>query len=169
VIGGLLVVMIGIGQINVYAHPRNGMPNQQVTQSEISGMAWLIEHRSHDFVQATILPQYVSRFEVSVYGYAGVRAVRADWWKDEIWLPAHFYNKAWRCLAQVAPGKTAYLALSDAGRISWLRFPTSVRALAHVYTEADWQVLAQDASVSKLYDSGAFEVWMTNHDARPCW
>ncbi len=166
--GGALVLAIAAGQLNVYPHPRNGLPNQQVTQSEISGMDWLIRNRTENFVQATILPQYVPRFEVFFRGYTGIRASRDRWWQDEIWLPAHFHKPEWRCLGAMAPGKPAYIALSDAGRISWRRFPASVRDLAHVYTTADWQALDHDRSVSKLYDSGSFEVWMTNGDAAPC-
>jgi hypothetical protein len=161
----LLFASIGLGQLNVYAHPRNGQPNQQVTASELSGMDWLIQHRIADSGQASILPDYLVRFEAYFLGYEGMHSL-PHWWEKETWLPTHFYKPEWTCMSDIAPGTTTYLALSDDGRISPLRFPAEVRDLAHVYTPADWQALAADASVSKLYDDGGFEVWVTNGEAR---
>ncbi len=71
-------------------------------------------------------------------------------------------------MADIAPGETAYLALSDNGRIAPLRFPQSVRSLAHEYTEDDFAALARDRSVSKIYDNGGFQVWITNRLAAAC-
>jgi hypothetical protein len=164
----LLCGAIAMGQLNVYPHPRNGQPNGQVTYSEVAGMEWMVGHRTGAFVQASVLPQYAPRYEAYFLGYAGLREQRARWWEPEVWLPSHFYQDGQRCMAAIAPGQTAYLALSDAGRIAPLRFPEAVRPLAHQYTAADWQKLAQDRSVSKLYDNGGFEVWMTNRETATC-
>jgi hypothetical protein len=167
-VSSLLLVTITMGQLNVYPHPRNGQPNAQVTRTEVAGMSWLVQNRTGNFKQASILPKYVPRYEAFLLGYAGLRTARPNWWDAEIWLPSHFYAQDWRCMADIAPGQTTYLALSDAGRISPLRFPEAVRDLAHQYTAQDWQALASDHSVSKLYDNGGFEVWMTNKEAAAC-
>lgn len=162
--GVALLIMVGLGQMNVYANPRNGQANPQVTQAELAGMEWLVTNRQGTFTQASILPEYVPRFEAYFEGYKGLRA-RKEWWEKEIWLPTHFYKPDWDCMAQIAPGEITYLALSDAGRIGPMRFPEGVRDMAHIYTEADWQRLDGDRSLSKLYDNGAFEVWKTDGGA----
>ena len=167
-LAAFLLVLIGVGQMNVYAHPRNGQPNPQVTRTEVAGMAWLTANRQAPFKQASILPNYVPRFEAYLQGYDGRRSGRVNWWEEEIWLPSHFYKAPGDCMAAIAPGETTYLALSEAGRVAPLRFPEAVRSLAHVYTAADWQALDADRSVSKLYDNGAFDVWMTNKEAGAC-
>lgn len=168
VAGGALVALIGAAQLNVYPHPRNGQPNAQVTASDVSGMAWLISKRTEGFRQASVVPEYVPRYESFFLGYAGFRSSRPGWWEPEIWLPSHFYADGWQCIAEVAPGERTYLALSDVGRLAPLRFPASIRHLAHEYTAQDEQRLAEDRSVSKLYDNGSFAVWMTSKEARAC-
>lgn len=164
----LLFSLIILGQLNVFPHPRNGQPNAQVTRTEVAGMAWLQLYRTGDFMQASILPKYVVRFEAYLLGYAGFRSARENWWEEELWLPTRFYDPDWTCLAEIAPHRTTYLALSDTGRIAPLRFPEAVRDQAHQYLDQDWDRLARDPSVNKLYDSGSFEVWMTNFQSRNC-
>ena len=161
-------ILTGMSQLNLYPNPRNGQPNEQVTYSDLSGMSWLIQNRAGDYVQAAIVPEYVPRYRAYFLGYAGQEYLGPLWWLDDIWLPTHFYGSSLMCMAQIAPGQTTYMALSDTGRIAPLRFPVSVRHMAHLYLPADWQVLAGDRTVSKLYDNGGFEIWMTNKDAPTC-
>ena len=109
-IGILVFGMIVVGQLNVYAAPHNGLPNEQVTNSELSGMRWLIDNRTGQFVQASILPDYVPRFQSYFEGYAGQREPGSLWWQSDVWLPSHFYQPGWHCVADIAPGETSYLS-----------------------------------------------------------
>lgn len=166
----IFLFMIGItilGQLNVYPHPRNGLPNRQVTRNELDGMEWLVYNRDPNSLQASILPEYYTRFEAYFKGING-RQDRANWWRDDIWLPSHFKNKEWSCMAQIAPDQETYLLLSKNGKIAPLRFPIEVRERAHIYLDADWKALAVDDSVNKLYDNGDFNVWVTRTNLSHC-
>lgn len=162
-----LAILIIISQFNVYPHPRNGQPNGQVTENEITGMKWLVYNWDIGTMQASILPEYVPRFDSYFKGFAG-RRERKNWWISDLWLPSHFYEDSWTCIAKIIPNTTTYLVLSENGKIAPLRFPEEVRDRAHIYTDEDWQVLAKDASVNKVYDNGDFEIWVTRKELSSC-
>lgn len=163
-----LFSLIIISQFNLYESPRNGLPNGRVTLSEMAGMKWFIEYRVPDYGTSSILPNYVSRFDSYYLGMEGKQKVGPNWWKGDIWLPSGFYSPSWSCINQILPGQPAYLLLSDNGIISALRFPEAVREKAHIYTKEDWLRLEQDKSVNKLYDNGAFQIWLTNPSIDSC-
>jgi hypothetical protein len=162
-----IFTLVIIGQLNVYPHPRNGQPNTQVTYSEIAGMKWLLENRDNDAQQASILPEYVPRFEAFFSGYTG-RQTRPNWWILDVWTPSHFYHPDWGCFAKIGPGQTTYLAISQNGLISWMRFPEAVRDRAHIYTGNDLSILSADISINKIYDNGGFQVWVTRKELSNC-
>ena len=73
--------MTTLGQLNVYASPRNAQPNEQVTSSELTGMGWLVHHRSPTaYMQASDLNDYVFYYETYYLGYDGVRSIGRYWW-----------------------------------------------------------------------------------------
>lgn len=167
VVGVMLIGSIALGQLNAYPAPRNGLPNEQVTYSEVSGMGWLIASRTGDLVQASSMPDYTSRFEAALLGFQGRESSRPDWWVTDTWLPSHFYDASWTCIADVAH-RDAYLILPSAALVAPLRFPKAVRQYSHQYEPADYARLAADGSANELYDNGGFQVWMTNKDAPSC-
>jgi hypothetical protein len=166
-LGAFLGLSLLLAQRNLYEHPRNGLPNPRVTRSEFSGMRWFVRSRLPSTGIAAALPSYVDRFAAAFMGVEGIRTFWPDWWQAEIWLPSGFYAPTGRCISAITPGRPAYLVLSDNARIASLRFPPSVRSQAHIYALSDWDRLSMDPTVSRLYDNGAFQVWLTHADA-PC-
>jgi hypothetical protein len=157
-----LVAALWFGQRNVYPGPANGQPNQYVSHGELAGMKWLLTHRVRPFRQASILPDYTSRYASYYYGYFGRRALGPGWWRTDLWLPSHFYGDKLRCAASLSRGVRTYLALSEAGRMAPLRLPADVRRYAHIYDVSDWRRLGRDNTVDKVYDNGGFQVWTTS-------
>ncbi len=163
-----LAIFLVLGRYNTYENPRNGLPNQRVTFSEMKGMEWYTTHRVPDTLTAAILPDYTSRFDDFYWGMQGIRDNWPQYWYRDIWLPSGIYQPDWKCINQIAPSINTYLILSENGKIASLRFPSQIRDRAHNYSDSDWVRLEQDWSVNKIYDNGAFEVWITNGSLLNC-
>lgn len=162
----LLTFALLLAQINLYEHPRNGLPNSRLTYPDLAGMRWFISNRSPGFPIAANLPAYADRFAAYFLGYAG-RRQQPYWWQPEIWLPSNFYDPSWKCIAELSPTLPAYLVLTDDARIASQRFPPNVRSRAHTYDLSAWTRLSTDPTASRLYDNGPLQVWLT-HPSTSC-
>jgi hypothetical protein len=163
-----LLISTTLSRYNIYENPRNGLPNQRVTYSEMFGMKWFSTHRVTDSRTAAVLPDYVTRFDAFFSGIQGIREKWPNWWRKELWIPSGFYDQTWDCINQINLEKGTYLIISRNAVISSLRFPEAVRQLAHVYVASDWERLNKDKSINKIYDNGTFEIWMTNNYDGSC-
>ncbi|MDS0281585.1 hypothetical protein [Haloarcula onubensis] len=156
-----VAVLLAISTMGLYASPMTVGQNQQVTEAEIQGSAWYIEHRDtgDDLSEFGI---ETHRFRDAIYGretYDDDQVVTSD--TDRI--PRHFgYTENATLGASYESEK--YLVLTAAGRTFYESLYPDYREFWK-YEQSDFDRLPRDPTVSSVYDNGEYDVYRVNATA----
>lgn len=152
------VVVVIIGLVGVYHSPLETRQNQQVTEAELEGSAWLLEYRS---TSVGIDERGINmwRFRDALYGTEGYgdRQVVAASGNSP---PPHFGYDTNATLG-ASYDSDRYLVLTELGREYYPNMYPDYREFWS-FESADYQRLERDGTVSHLYDNGEVDVYYVN-------
>lgn len=132
------------------------LPNQQVTRMDITGVAWLIEHR--DPTVSADLNRMVSRLADGIFG-TGWRAAqgiyRVTGTTSPIGaLPDHFARSSDRRLGEHFE-RDVYMPISMYDQVlHTIFFPEFEQ-----FDQSDFEALYYDTTVSRVFTNGEFDMW----------
>jgi len=157
-----LAVLVVVSTFGLYASPYSVDENQQVTEAELEGSEWYVEHRS-EFVGLSEFGIDVHRYRDAIYGresYGDDEVVTSD----TAAIPAHF-NYTTHDTLGASYEEDRYMVLTRAGRIFYENLYPDYRQYWK-YEESDFQRLSRDESVSLVYSNGGYDVYRVNGTAR---
>ena len=150
-----LALLVAFSTFGLYASPYSVDENQQVTQAELEGSEWYVEHRSR-FVRLSEFGIDVHRYRDAIYGresYGKRRVVTSD----TATIPPHFgYTE--RDTLGAGYERDRYMVLTRAGRIFYENLYPDYRQFWK-YEQSDFQRLPRDQSVAQVYDNGEYDVY----------
>lgn len=153
-----VAVLLATSLLGLYASPLTVGQNQQVTQSELSGTEWYLEHRDpQDDLTEFGIDTY--RYRDAIYGrytYDDDKVVTSD--TDRI--PRHFGYASNDTLGASYEGDK-YMVLTQTGRVFYERLYPGYTEFWK-YEEADFERLPRDRTVSAVYDNGEYDVYRVN-------
>jgi hypothetical protein len=172
-IGLLLVFMVAVyanGMLTLYPSPYTMQPSMQTTAQDIQGMGWLFNDRT--------LNDGISSLEVAPYRYADMlisvddesqmlpRVYPSDYQENNVslTLPYHFGYLNGTSLASAFNFDTYVVLTAEDKSLYTDVLPNMAQSR---YTPEDFNNLENDAGLNKLYSSGQFDVWLTEHSATP--
>lgn len=151
--GTVLFVLVLVATFSLYPSPLGSEKNYQVTEMELEGSKWLAENEvsvSRTARTQTLGINY-NRFEDALYGTQNVTVI------DEGQPPAHFNYTARMRLGQSYQNDT-YMIITRLGRITYPKKFPDYREFWR-FTPRDFDRLSRDRTVSRVYDSGGFDLY----------
>jgi len=142
----------------LYASPLTVGENQQVTESELAGSEWYLDHRDRqDDLAEFGVETY--RFRDAIHGrdsYGDEQVVTSDTER----IPRGFGYAGNETLGASYTGDT-YLILTEAGRQFYPGIYPDYRGFWK-FEPAEFDRLARDPTVSAVYDNGEYDVYRVN-------
>lgn len=150
----LLVVLSTVG---LYYSPQGGRINHQVTEAELDGSEWFLDHwdDNQPLVQHGI---NLIRFRDAIYGKRGWSESKLISASTTRGPPSHF-NYRTRPMFGETYTEDRYFLLTRAGRIFYPGTYPDYREFWR-FTEADFARLERDSTVSQVYDNGDFDAYL---------
>jgi len=152
----LAVVVIGL--VGVYHSPLETRQNQQVTEAELEGSAWLLEYRA-TFVDVDERGINMWRFRDAHYGTEGYGLQQSVATRGNN-PPAHFGYDTNATLGS-SYDSDHYFVLTELGREYYPNMYPDYREFWS-FEPADYRRLERDDTVSHLYDNGEFDIYYIN-------
>ncbi len=151
----LLVASATIGVFNTFPSPIVAEANSQVTNMEMTGMAWFFEHQDNSLlIDDRDVPQ--KRFWVALYGVSthsyNIRHYPPD-------SPADHFGYLENSLYGESYTEDRYYVDSKLSRIIYPELAPKSRLLWKMMPEDFYRLDNEDTSVSKLYSNGEFWVY----------
>ncbi len=149
-VGFAAIVFLSV--FSLYASPLSNGANGQITQSEVEGMEWVLDHRN----ESLLIDEYgttQSRFqEMLEYEVDDPENIRSEGTNP----PMHF---AYGAPPPDGPPEYRYLLVTELGRQQNPTFYPGYRGFWR-YTPADFQRLENRSTVDRVYDNGGFESYL---------
>jgi hypothetical protein len=151
-----LLILVGQGIANVYPSPFVAQANAQVTRADREGMKWLLAYQDEDlFVEQVAFTQLANA--VSIGGYKVRPRNLRDWEEVNRTTPDHFgYRENDTFGASYEDDR--YFVSHALSRVIYTETIPEYTA-GWRWTPDDFARLESDVTVSRLYDSGGFEVF----------
>lgn len=153
-----LAVLVVVSTFGLYASPHSVDENQQVTEAELEGSEWYLEHRTR-FVRLSEFGIDVHRYRDALYGresYDTEKVVSSDTAR----IPPHF-NYTRNDTLGASYEEDRYMVLTRAGRIFYENLYPGYREFWK-FERSDFQRLSRDRTVSNVYSNGGYDVYRVN-------
>jgi hypothetical protein len=152
--GVILLLLIVLTVYAVYPSPVESSMNPQVTEMELEGTEWTLDHRNSEYL--------TEEFGVSQHRFFDVESGTGplpDGLRNEGTLPPpHFNYTVHRTLGQ-SYTDNRYLMISELGRITYVvRYPEYREFWS--FTPEDYARVEQDRTVTRVYDNGEFDLYL---------
>jgi hypothetical protein len=154
------LVFASLSMFMLYGSPLSNDSNLQITEAEIEGATWLLEHRDTSML---IDELGISQFRIFTYNY------EADLPDDNIRRfetrpPPHFTYRNASALDQPPENlpQKRYMMVTRLGRIENPRFYPQYRDFWR-HTPQDFRRLERDSSVTHLYDGGELDAYLVRN------
>ncbi len=147
-----LAAVVFLSVFSLYASPLSNSANGQITQSEVEGMEWVLDHRNESLLideYGTTQSRFQEMLEYEVDDPVNIRSEGTD-------PPMHF---AYGAPPPDGPPEYRYLLVTDLGRqINPTFYPGYQGFWRHA--PADFQRLDNRSTVARVYDNGGFESYL---------
>jgi hypothetical protein len=152
----VLLLLISLTTFGLYKSPLSSQKNHQVTDQELEGVEWLSGNETASDVYGVGISY--SRFYEAQHGKAAEKTL-----VDQRRPPPHFnYTERQRFGQNYQEDK--YLIVTRFGRIVYPSTFPDYRQFWR-FTPRDFQRVERDRTVSHIYDSGGFDLYMVNGTA----
>lgn len=144
----------------LYGSPLSNNNNLQITEAQIEGMDWLLEHRDE-----SLLIDELGIRQYRVYTFKPRTEARAtNIRKHNMLPPPHFAYDNVSALNQPpeALPQDRYLVITSLGRVKNPRFYPNYRRYWR-HTPSDFRELERDPSISHLYDDGEMDAYLVRN------
>ncbi len=151
--------IVFISVFSVYASPLSNSYSGQITESEVDGMQWTLDHRNESLLideYGTSQARFQSMLEYEVEDPPNIRS-------ENTTPPIHFgYGEP----PPSGPSEQRYLLVTELGRQTNPTFYPGYQEFWR-YTPTDFRSLENRSTVGKVYDNGEFESYLvtTNQTA----
>jgi len=153
-------VFASLSMFMLYGSPLSNDSNLQITEAEIEGATWLLEHRDTSML---IDELGISQFRAFTYNYdADLRDDNIR--RFEAQPPPHFNYQNTSALDQPPENlpQDRYLMVTRLGRIQNPRFYPQYRDFWR-HTPQDFRRLERDSSVDHVYDDGELDTYLVRN------
>jgi hypothetical protein len=153
-----VALVLATSTMGLYTSPSTIGQNQQVTDAELEGTEWYLEHRE-DGPDLTEFGIETYRYRDAVFGrytYEDDKVVTSD--TDRI--PRHFGYTGNETLG-ASYDRDKYMVITKTGRNFYESIYPDYREFWK-YEEQDFERLPRDRTVSAVYDNGEYDVYRVN-------
>ena len=153
----ILIFLLYFSTFNLYFSPIIKLSNQQVTETEITGMTWFFDHRNEEMLsQESGLSQW--RFHDAIFGrsipYKNIRY-------GEDARPVDHFSYINKTLLGDYYEDQRYLVISILGRISYPELHPKYEEHWR-FTADDFCMLEKDSTVLRIYDNGNLNIYFVD-------
>ncbi|MDM8000355.1 MAG: hypothetical protein QUS33_10220 [Dehalococcoidia bacterium] len=154
--GVLCVIILPaiLSMLSLYDSPYRLRPNIQVTETEMAGMEWFIETKDRS-LGSTYIMRPPDRFAHALLGYEESQRRRSEFSSYAPQIPDHFGYGEFATLGDQYT-RTTYAAIT---RFDTVVYSTVWRKVGR-FTQADFEQLQEDATVTKIYANGGLDVYL---------
>lgn len=153
----LLLIPLTVGILTIHDSPWIIKPNSQITQNEVDGWTWFLEHKEKHIKVVGLMSSQPYRFLDLLYG-SNEKSNRTDF---EVWNPPvisdHFNYTEHSYIGNSYP-YSLYTPISEYDQNLY----TGVWKAVGRYNETDFEMLKQDKSASLFYSNNGFYLWYIN-------
>lgn len=157
----ILAALVVISTFGLYASTYDAKRNHQVTEKELEGSEWFLEHRNED--------ASFSEFGINTYRFRDALYGRYTHSEDKVVstqpspIPPHFNYTEYDTLG-ASYDETRYVLLPRAGRIFYPKMYPDYRDFWK-FTPADFDRLQRDPTVAHVYTNGGSDAYLVNATA----
>lgn len=153
----ILLTSTTLSIFNVYGSPRISDPNFQVTNMDITGMNWFLEHYDPEVVTSCRSGSLFRNFEDLLKGRKIEYSERVK--LDPKILPTHFGYDKNSSISTTFSYEDKYIILSEFDKLYSMIFPENIREKSHQYAGEDIARLNGDLASTKIYTNGEYWTW----------
>ena len=144
-----IALLIALSVMSLYPSPYGTSENYQVTEMEVTGSEWVIDHGNTEHQMTGLGTISHRRFHHALYGTNAPQSF------ERIGLPDHFNYIEHRYLSDSYQSNT-YLTINEAGRIVYPEVFPDYRENWR-FTPEDFEQLDRDRSTQRIYDNGDYD------------
>lgn len=154
----VLAVLIVVSTFGLYPSPHGVKENIQVTETEIEGAEWFLEHRDEDTTH--------SEFRVTAFRFRDALYGRYTFSDDKLVstqpppIPSHF-NYTEHDTFGASYEESRYVHFSRTGRMYYPELYPDYREFWRL-TPADFERLERDPTVDHVYANGGYDAYVVN-------
>jgi hypothetical protein len=155
-----IIITPVLAVFNMYSSPSIHGINYQVTTNDVSSMDFFFSHRiENNLIYEPIDRNYQGRFSSYLQGYRAIEAgVRSGYIQDAL-TPAHFGYGSNISLGDLLTAHS-YVLLYPPSKEYYPEIYPNYKSL-WMYTSDDFNMLVKDTSISRFYDSGDLNLYLT--------
>ncbi|WAI00843.1 hypothetical protein [Methanogenium organophilum] len=157
----IILLLVILTTYNYYPSPTNAKQNIQITNAELQGVNWSMEHIGNNFcTKYTYIPLYnLQKRNILLSEWDQ----KAKFYRDN-YIPSHFGYDKYQYISDALNNEELFIVFGKRDFLFKYKLPKSVwNKLNRIYEYEDLNKLLNDHTINKIYSGGeSYYVWKTS-------